>query len=194
MRNLRLAALGLVLLVPARGLAQFELGAGRKIEHYSPPSHNFDCDIPVGWQPFEELDEYGSVVHILGPESASQDYRAGFDIRWNEKGDPGYQPWKKALEEIRRSDDHLSRGSSIISVFRAGGVMVRAVEITETRRLPPDRFVAVPEELHRYYAFLPVPGGESYFTISLASSRDSYQEYRDIFLQFLKDFKPIGYK
>jgi hypothetical protein len=72
--------------------------------------------------------------------------------------------------------------------------MTRAFEVTETRRVPPDRFPAVPEELHRYYAFLPVSGGESYFTISLASSRDSYLDYRDIFLQFLKDFKPIGYK
>ncbi len=194
MRSLSLTALGLLLLAPAPILGQSEILPGRHIEHYSPPSHNFDCGIPTGWQAFEELDEYGAVVHILGPESAAGDYRAGFDIRWNEKGDPGWQPYKKALEEVRKSDDHLSRSSSIISVMRIGGSLVRAFEITETRRLPADRFPAAPEDLHRYYAFFPTGGGESYFTISLASSRDSYLDYRDIFLQFLKDFKPIGYK
>jgi len=193
MRNSPLWLLCAVLL-PALCSAQpiDEEGGKLRPQRYSPPSHSFYCDLPVGWQPFEEQDEFGAVVHLLGPEDAAGVYRAGIDIRWNEKGEANFVPYKKALEEMRRSDGPTSRASTGVRVMRISGVLARVFEITDTRRLPADRWPSMPVELHRYVAVY--PSGESYFTISLASKRDTYLEFRDLFLDFLKNFKPLGYK
>ncbi|MBI3551918.1 MAG: hypothetical protein HY077_05315 [Elusimicrobia bacterium] len=189
MRN-KLSALLLGSLLPALCAAQDEPGAKPMAQRYSPPSRSFYCDLPVGWRAFEELDEAGPVVHLLGPEDRSAVLRAGMDIRWNEKGETGFEPYKKALEEMRRTGGPSSRGATAVRVMRISGVLARVFEVTETRRLPEDRWPSAPVELHRYIAVY--PSGESYFTISLASTRESYLEYRDLFLDFLKNFKPMG--
>jgi len=182
-----------LLLLPMLSFSQdASEGVSVKPLRYSPPSRNFYCDLPVGWHAFEEAEGDGPVVRLMGPQDPRAVYQAGIDIRWNERGEASYKPYKVALEEMRRGDEASSRAASAVHVMRISGVLARVFEITETRRLPLDRWPSMPVELHRYMAIYPV--GESYFTISLASTRDSYLDYKDVFLEFLKGFKPMGFK
>ena len=192
MRNRPAALLALALLVPVLCAGQEDEGGKPRPQRYTPPSHGFYCDLPVGWEAFEEPEDAGTVSRLLGPEDPGGVFRAGIDIRWSEKGDPAYVPYKKALEELRRGDDKTSRSATGVRVMRISGALTRVFEITEIQRLPKDRWPSMPVELHRYVAIYPI--GESYFTISLASTRDSYLDYRDLFVDFLKNFKPMGYK
>ena len=146
--------------------------------------------MPPGWKAFQTQDAFGPVTHIVGPEDSAAQFTAGIDIRWNERGEPGYLPYKKALEEMRRSDDRVSRTMTPVRVMRVSGVMARFFEIIETRRLPQGGWPGAPTELHTYVAIF--PSGESYHTIALASVRANYLDYRDIFLEFIKNFKAMG--
>lgn len=180
----------LFLALPWRAWSQDDSLRPHGLQRYAPPSHNFYCDVPAGWKAFETEDGYGPVVHLIGPEDPGAQFSAGIDVRWSEKGSPGYEPYKKFLEEMKRPDERVTRASTPVRVMRVSGVMARFFEVTETRRLPEDGWPGAPVELHRYVAIL--PAGESYFTISLASVRDHYLEYRDTFLDFVKNFKPLG--
>ncbi len=181
----------LAVLIPALSVAQVD-DARTGSARYSPPSKTFTCDLPSGWSAFEEQDGFGGAVHFLGPDDRASVYRAGLDIRYSEKGDAGYQPYKQALEEMKRADGVTSRNSTPVRLMRIAGVMVRIFEITETKRLPEDTWPAAPVELHKYVAVY--PSGESYFTLTLSSTRESYMDYRDLFVGFLKTFRPLGYK
>lgn len=159
---------------------------------YTPASQTFACDLPgADWHAFEEEEESGFAVHILGPDNPSGTYRAGIDIRWIEKGQQGWIPLKKRVDVLRRPDNDTSRGATVVRPYRLPAGLSRVFEVVETRRLPADQLPSIDEELHHYYAMLPV--GESYYELKLSTSRDSYYEYRQLFAKFLRNFKPIGY-
>lgn len=185
-----LNALWIFLLIPCLSFGQDETIRPHGLQRYAPPSHNFYCDVPSGWKAFEAQDAFGPVVHLIGPDDPAAQFAAGIDVRWSERGEPGYEPYKKMLEEMKRPDGRVSRASTPVRVMRVSGVMARFFEITETRKLPADGWPGAETELHRYVAVL--PSGESYYTISLSSVRENYMEYRDLFLDFVKNFKPIG--
>ncbi len=160
---------------------------------YSPPSKNFVCDLPRGWTAFAE-DEADDIeaVHLLGPENSAGTYRAGIDIRYYEKGAPGFVPYKTAVEQMRRSDGQTDRDSTPIRAMRVGAGLARTFEVSETRRLPADRLPSTTEPLHRSYAIF--PNGESYFVVTLSSTREVYLDYRELFVDFLRTFRPLGLK
>lgn len=155
---------------------------------YTPPSGLFTCDVPKGWSAFEEEEGSGPAIHMLGPENAGGTFRSGIDVRFMEKGQPGFLSFKRILEELRRPDEATDRSGTAIRPLRTGAGLARTFEITETRRLPPDRLPSIEEALHRYVAI--IPSGDNYFVISLASTRESYLDYRDLFVEFLRTFHP----
>ena len=183
-RRNRLAAAVLALGVP---LAAQEASSPLR---YSPSEKLFYCDVPPGWQAFEEADAQGTTVHLLGPDGPAGGYRAGIDVRLYEKGQPGYLPVKEAVEEMRRSDKASERKATGLRPLRVSGVLARVFEVTEVRRLPEDRLPFVEEHLHHYVAV--VPSCESYFIIRLSSNLEVYLDYRDLFVAFLKSFKGLG--
>lgn len=161
------------------------------LERYTPPSKDFSCDVPRGWSVFEE-DEAGDIeaVHLLGPDDSAGDYRAGIDIRYYEKGSPGFVPYKTTIEALRRSDKLTDRQSSPINAMRVGAGLARTFEVSETRRLPLGRAPSSLEPLHRDYAIF--PNGESYFVVTMATTREVYLDYREQFYEFLRTFRPLG--
>lgn len=163
------------------------------LERYTPPSKNFSCDLPKGWTAFaeNEADDI-EAVHVLGPDNEAGTFRSGIDIRYYEKGAPGFVPYKKAVDQMRRSDGQTDRESTTIRALRIGAGLARTFEVSETRRLPADRLPSMVEPLHRYYAIF--PNGESYFVVSLASTREMYLDYRELFVDFLRTFRPLGLK
>lgn len=164
-----------------------------KTLRYTPASRGFYCDIPAeGWHAFEEEETAGSVVHILGPDNPSGTYRTGIDVRWVEKGQPGFVPFKEAIEDLRRADKRTGRAATGIRPLRISGILARTFEVNEPRLLPQDQLPALEEAVHHYVAV--IPSGESYFVIRLSSTRDVYLDYRDLFVEFLKSFKALGYK
>ncbi|MBI5631374.1 MAG: hypothetical protein HY921_10885 [Elusimicrobia bacterium] len=170
--------------------AQAQLG-GSDVVHYTPPSHAFYCDIPaVGWESFEEEEPSGFAVHLLGPDNPAGTYRLGIDIHWVEKGQPGWVPYKKAVENLRRSAPHRSATAS--RAMRISGSLAKVFEVSETRRLPADLVPMVEEEIHHFMAV--VPSGESYYMIRLSSSQENFMEYRNLFVKFLRSFKMMGEK
>lgn len=157
---------------------------------YTPPSASFACDLPnEQWRAFEEEEGAGFAVHILGPDNPAGTYRTGIDIRYMEKGQPGWVPLKKYIDDTRHGE---GRGATGVKPYRVSGMLARIFEVVETRRLPPDQLPSMEEELHHYYAIIPV--GESYYSVKLSSTRDVYLDYRQLFVKFLHDFKPLGYK
>ena len=64
--------------------------------------------------------------------------------------------------------------------------------LRKTRRLPADHAPSIEDELHHYVAV--IPSGESYYIVKLSSTRDVYLEYRELFVRFLRSFKPLGYR
>lgn len=185
MGRLKLSVAALLLAAPA-------WAGGAKLLRWQPDSKLFYCDVPLGWQPFEEEDPAGTAVHILGPDAPGGAYRAGIDVRWVEKGQPGYQTAKKLVDRLRRDDKTTDRHASTVRPMRIAGTLARTFEVTETRRLPPEGLPAVEEPLHQYVAV--VPSGESYFLITLSSSRETYLDYRQLFVDFLHSFKSTGYR
>ena len=159
-------------------------------QRYTPASHTFYCDVPVGWHPFE--DEDGFAVHLIGPDNPAGTYRTGVDVRWVERGQPGWVPQKKLVDDMRRSDSVTERSATSVRPMRIAGILARIFEVSETRWLPADQLPAVAEPLHHYVAV--IPSGESYYLINLSSSRDVYLDFRNMFVDFLKSFKPLGYK
>lgn len=160
---------------------------------YTPPSQSFSCDLPgAGWYAFEEEEGWGFAVHILGPDNPNGTYRAGIDVRWVEKGQPGWEPLKKRIDgRLRRGDSMTDRTATLPRAYRIPAGLSRVFEVVERRRLPGDQLPSVDEELHYYYAM--IPSGESYYEVKMATSRDDYYQYRDVFARFLRAFRPIGY-
>jgi hypothetical protein len=196
-RRLRLP----VRLVLAAALAGAALAAPRAARaddaqpnlRWSPPSNTFVCDLPgPDWHAFEEEEGAGFAAHLLGPDSETGTYRAGIDIRWIEKGQPGWEPLKKRIDDrLRRSDNTTGRVATPVRPYRVPAGLARVFEVVETRRLPGDQLPSMDEELHYYYALIPV--GESYFELKMASTREEYFKYRDVFAKFLRAFHPLGY-
>lgn len=158
---------------------------------YTPPSASFVCDLPgADWHAFEEEEGSGFATHILGPDNPNGTYRTGIDIRWIEKGQPGWVPVKKYIDDLRRSDKETGRSATIVQPYRMSGLLARLFEVVQHRRLPDSQLPSLEEELHDYYAVVPV--GESYYSIKLSSTRDVYLDYRELFVKFLHSFKTLG--
>lgn len=168
-------------------LALAPLGSAQEApeRRYIPASRAFACDLPQGWQAFEEEDPSGSVVHLLGPDNPSGSYRTGIDIRLLESK----RPYRETLEELRRPEPETGRTATAVRPLRIPAALARTFEVIETRWLPEERLPALEEELHHYVAL--IPSGESLILVRLSSSRDIYLEYRDLFVRFLKSFKPL---
>lgn len=163
--------------------------AAETLLRYSPASRAFACDIPSSWRAFEEEEPSGFVSRLMGPDNPSATFRTGIDIRWVEKGLPGYVPYKEAIDTLRRDDRPTRRSATAVRAMRISGAMARTFEIHESRQLPLGRVPMMEEELHHYVAL--VPSGESYFVIRLSSTRDVYLDYRTFFVKFLKSFKTL---
>ena len=96
--------------------------------------------------------------------------------------------WKDAVERLRRADKSAGREATPVKLVRSGGVLARVFEVTETRRLPPERLPSSEKALHHYVAV--VPSGAGYFIARLSSSRDVYLDYKEDWARFLKSFRP----
>jgi len=173
------------------GLWAQEAGRKASAQRFSPPSGSFACDLPSGWKAFEEEEFSGPAVHILGPDDPTRTYRAGIDIRFMEKGQPGFLALGEELERLRRSDKLTSREATAIEHLRVARVLARLFEVTERRWLPYETLPAAEAAVHHYVALLPV--GESYWIIRLSSTRETYLDYRETFRAFVKSFRPSGY-
>lgn len=183
--------LALLLLVPAAARAQAdrsETDSPLRPARYTPPSRMFTCDVPKGWSVFEEDEGSGAAVHMLGPENAEGTFRSGLDVRFMEKGSAGYLPYRKFVDLMRKENEETQRSATSIRTMRTGAGLARVFEISETRRLPPDRLPSLEEQLHRYVAI--IPSGDNYYFISLASTRDTYLDFRDLWAEFLRTFYP----
>jgi hypothetical protein len=190
MRKISFFLLALALATP--GVAQEEPARG-PYRAYEPASRAFRCDIPSkGWHPMEEETAQSYCVHILGPEDPTGSYRTGIDVHLFEPGQPGFIPVKKALDLMRREDKSSERSATSIRLLRNNGVLSRLFEVTETRRLPAESLPSASTVLHHYVAV--IQSGESYFVLRLSSTREVYLDYREEFLRFLKNFRPLGYK
>ncbi|MDE2313410.1 MAG: hypothetical protein KGL04_04460 [Elusimicrobia bacterium] len=177
--GLALAALAAAALFPAALWA-----AGTP---YEPASGDFSCLLPPGWTAFEE--EGGALVHVLGPQSPSGDYRAGIDIEFMQEGGAGFVPYKKEVDYLRDGGKGESVDSTVVQALRVSGVLARYFESNVTRVLPDGRLPAGGTTLHHFTAFVPTPHGQSYYLIDLSSSESTYLNYRDLFMTFLKSFR-----
>ena len=173
-------ALAAILLFASCGARAAEL------VRYAPASNAFSCDIPADWTAFEENEPAGTAVHIFGPESASGAYRAGLDIRYAERGQPGFRSFKKIIEDLRRQGG--GREATAVRAFKIPSSLARVFEVSESLRLPPGASPSLEETVHDYIAV--VPAGESYYVIRLSSTREVYLDYKDFFFNFLKTFRP----
>ncbi len=174
------AAISLLLALAAPSLAAED---GR-YKTWSPASPSFSCEIPRAWQAFEEED----TAHALGPDDPRGAYRAGIDVHWVERSRPGFVDWKDAVELLRRADKETGRAATPVRLVRSGGVLARVFEVTENRRLPPDRLPSSERAVHHYVAV--VPGGSGYYVARLSSARDVYLDYKEDWARFLKSFRP----
>lgn len=177
----------LILFAAAAVWAQEAPRAGR----WSPPSNFFSCDLPgPDWRGFEEEEPGGPVARLLGPDGPFGTYRTGISVRWVEKGQSGWRPFKEAVEAMRRTDKSYGRHATSPRPLRVAGILSRVFEVTERRRLPPDQLPAMEEEIHHYVAMVPL--GDGYYVLKLSSSRQNYLDYRDVFVRFLRSFRPLG--
>lgn len=167
-------------------LAALAFGAEDAPRAWEPPSGVFSCELPEGWDAFEEPHAQGASSHILEPQGLG--YRAGIDVHLHEPAQPGFVPAKIALETLRRKDKASDRSSTPVRVVRIGRLSFRVFEVTETRRLPSRRLPGATATLHHYVALL--PSGESYFVIRLSSTQEAYLEHKRTFLEFLDRFRP----
>lgn len=156
---------------------------------YEPASRLFRAELPTaGWTAFEEDDALGSVVRVLGPDDPSGALRAALTVRLVDRDSPVFAPVKDAVEAMRRQGP--GRESTAVTPLRISAGLARIFEITETRRMPADAGPSAPMEIHQYVAV--IPRGEAYFVIRLVTARESYLDYRDDFVHFLKSMKPVG--
>jgi hypothetical protein len=153
-------------------------------------SHLFACEVPTAWRAFETEDALGPVVRLLGPDNPSGTYRAGFSVRWFEKGSPGYLDPQKVVDEMRRSDKDAKRTATAVSHMRVAGLLARIFEVVETRTLPLERLPAEEVEIHDYVAI--IPSGYNYYLVRLSSTRDVYLDFREDYMRCLDTFKPMG--
>lgn len=160
--------------------------------YYEPAGGAFRCQIPDAWRAIEEESVEGPLVHILEPAEKGKPYRTGISVHLLEPGQPGFVPFKKALDVLRREDKDSLRSATPVRLLRANGLLFRLFEVTETRLLPAESLPASQTPLHHYVAL--AQSGESYFVLRLSSLRDVYLDYRREFLRFLKSFRPLGYK
>jgi hypothetical protein len=152
-------------------------------------SRLFRAELPsAGWTAFEEDDALGTVVRVLGPDDPSGALRAALTVRLVDRDSPMFTPVKTAVEEMRRQGP--GRESSAVQPLRISAGLARIFEITETRRMPADAGPSEPMAIHQYVAV--IPRGEAYFVIRMVTARESYLDYRDTFVHFLKTLKPVG--
>ena len=191
MRMIRFATLSIALTAPA--FAQFTVQQEPRPKHfsYTPPHRSFTCDVPTGWQPFEEETLQGTAVHFLGPAEADGAFRAAVHVHFIQRGWPGFVPIDAAVKRERRSDSQTSRDASPIVFWRAARAQARRFEVSETRQIPRDVLPSHPVQLHHYYVF--IPAGESYFMIKLSSTRDTYLNYKPEFERLLSTFQVTGF-
>lgn len=154
---------------------------------YTPPSRSFSVEIPSGWLALEENEPTGTVSHILAPADARTSFRAGLDIHWVDSHAGGHIPLKQAIELLRRKDPATHRSPGGLKRLSVDSGLARYFEVTESRHVPPERAPSRRIEIHHYLAV--IPRGESYFLVRLASDRDSYLDYRDLFLKAVKSVK-----
>ncbi len=155
---------------------------------YEPASRLFRAELPtVGWRSFEEDDALGSVVRVLGPDDPSGALRATLTVRLVDRDSPMFTPVKVAVEGMRRQGP--DRESTAVQTLRVGAGLARIFEVTEIRRVP-DAATSAPLEIHQYVAV--IPRGEAYFVVRLVTARESYLDFRDDFVRFLKSIKPVG--
>lgn len=156
---------------------------------YEPASRLFRADLPAaGWRAHEEEDALGTIVRVLGPESADGTARAELTVRLVDRDSAAFQPAKEAVEAMRREGP--DRSSTPVRPLRTDAGLARIFEIVETRRLPLDEAPSVPVVLHHDVAV--VPRGEAYFLVRLVSVRAEYLKHREVFMGFLRALKPIG--
>ena len=156
---------------------------------YEPRSRIFRSELPAeGWRAHEEEDALGSVVRVLGPDSASGGVRATLTVRLMDRDTPTFTTAKQAADEMRRQGP--DREATAVRAMRVAAGLARIFEVTETRRVPTDEGPALPEEIHQYVAI--VPRGEAYFVVRLVSARADYLDLRDVFVRFLKELRPEG--
>ncbi|MDE2141518.1 MAG: hypothetical protein KGL74_00990 [Elusimicrobia bacterium] len=156
---------------------------------YEPASRLFRGDLPSeGWHAFEEDDALGSVVRVLGPDDPSGALRATLTVRLMDRDAPDFIPAKEAVDAMRRSGP--GRDPSPVHPLRVSAGLARIFEIVERRRVPIDQGPSAPMDLHQYVAV--IPRGEAYFLVRLTTARENYLDYRDLFVTFVKNLKPIG--
>jgi len=125
---------------------------------------------------------------VLGPDDPSGALRAMLTVRLIDRDAPNFTPAKEAVDAMRRPAP--GREPSPTHPLRVGAGLARIFEIVETRRLPADEGPSAPVALHQYVAV--IPRGEAYYLVRLTSGRVNYLDYRDFFVEFLKNLKPIG--
>ena len=187
MKQLGFALLACVAAGPA--FAQLFPSQQPKPKHftYTPPHREFTCEVPTGWQAFQEETLQGSSVHFMGPAEADGAFRAAIHVHYIQRGKPGFVPLETAVKRERRSDSGTSRDVSPIVFWHAAKAQARRFEVNETRQLPRDVMPSRPVELHHYYVF--IPAGDSYFMIKLSSTRETYLNYKADFERLLSSFQ-----
>ncbi|MFI5347842.1 MAG: hypothetical protein ACHQ51_15835 [Elusimicrobiota bacterium] len=156
---------------------------------FEPASRLFRGELPgEGWRAFEEDDALGSVVRVMGPDDPSGALRAVLTVRLVDRDSPDFIPSKDAVDAMRRSGP--GRDPSPVHPLRVSAGLARIFEIVERRRLPTEEGPSAPMELHQYVAV--IPRGEAYFLVRLTTARANYLDYRDFFVRFVKNLKPIG--
>jgi len=186
------AALLAFMLAAPMAFSQEILPQEPKLNHllYTSPRRIFSCEVPKGWQAFEEEALQGSSAHFLGPAVADGAFRAAINVHFMQKGSPGFITLENAVKRERQSDKDSSRDSSSIIYGRLAGNQSRRFEVTETRQLPREVLPSRPTVLHHYYVFL--NAGDGYFMIKLSTTRETYLDYRPDFERLLSTFQILG--
>ena len=160
-------------------------------KHYSPPTNSFSCLVPREWYGFEEEEPTGFVTHLLGPDNPGGTFRTGIDIHRMEKGTPGFVSYSKAIKRMRKSGGPSSRHATPLAYTQVAGNLGILFEVTERRWLADERLAAEETAIHHFICV--VPDGENYWIIRLSSTRDVFLNYRQLFRDFLSNFRPLGY-
>ena len=155
---------------------------------YSPPSRSFTCEVPEGWSAFEEEEPWGFAAHFLGPDDPSGVYRTGIDVHFFEKGQPGFVPAKKMIERLRRPQRDTDRGATPVHIIMGAAGLARTFEVTETRRLPLGQTPSLEYHLRTFVAM--IANGDNYWILRLSATRETFDDSRNDFLSFLKNFRP----
>lgn len=181
--------ISLIFLLLARAVAASPEEGGLS---WTPESRLFTAERPSAqWRALEEDGAVGAVARLFGPEDSSGLMRATLSVRLVDRDSPSFLPIKPGVSALRAPDAATSRRASPMRTLRVAAGLARTFEIVETRRLPFDEGPSTPLELHHYVAVIPHVG-ESYFVVRLVTSRNSYLDFRDDFVRFLKSLRPLG--